>query len=150
MHLSMVSATPPPPPPPPPPSGTYGRLMEDLTANWIIAGQHGGFDIGCGLLQMALRMTQRFFVLLPPYRRILDKSDDTEMESAVRALFSDVLKTGERIIIQVEEKWGDSTYFVDRELSGNSVLQVVRLQQVSVLYTVESYFYICIGRDSAR
>ena len=22
----------------PPPSGTYGRLMEDLTANWIIAG----------------------------------------------------------------------------------------------------------------
>ncbi|KAL5479890.1 hypothetical protein EMCRGX_G023488, partial [Ephydatia muelleri] len=86
-------------------------------------------DIGCGLLQMALRMTQRFFVLLPPYRRILDKSDDTEMESAVRALFSDVLKTGERIIIQVEEKWGDSTYFVDRELSGNSVLQVVRLQQ---------------------
>ena len=64
------------------------------------------------------------------------------MESAVRALFSDVLKTGERIIIQVEEKWGDSTYFVDiqdRELSGNSVLQVVRLQQVSVLYTVGSY-----------
>ena len=34
---------------------------------------------------------------------------------------------------------------MDRELSGNSVLQVVRLQQVSVLYTVESYFYICIG-----
>ena len=65
------------------------------------------------------------------------------MESAVRALFNDVLETGERIIIQVEEKWGDSTYFVDiqdRELSGNSVLQVVRLQQVSVLYTVESYF----------
>ena len=65
------------------------------------------------------------------------------MESAVRALFSDVLEMGERIIIQVEEKWGDSTYFVDiqdRELSGNSVLQVVRLQQVSVLYTVESYF----------
>ena len=88
--------------------------MEDLTANWIIAGQHGGFDIGCGLLQMALRMTQRFFVLLPPYRRILDKSDDTEMESAVRALFSDVLKTGERIIIQVEEKWGDSTSLVPR------------------------------------
>ena len=47
------------------------------------------------------------------------------MRSAGRALFSDVLKTGERIIIQVEEKWGarDSTYFVDiqdRELSGNS------------------------------
>ena len=65
------------------------------------------------------------------------------MESAVRALFNDVLETGERIIIQVEEEWGDSTYFVDiqdRELSGNSVLQVVRLQQVSVLYTVESYF----------
>ena len=65
------------------------------------------------------------------------------MESAVRALFNDVLETGERIIIQVEEKLGDSTYFVDiqdRELSGNSVLQVVRLQQVSVLYTVESYF----------
>ena len=65
------------------------------------------------------------------------------MESAVRALFNDVLETGERIIIQVEEKWGDSTYFVDiqdRELSGNSVLQVVRLQQVSMLYTVESYF----------
>ena len=92
---------------------------------------------------MALRMTKRFLVYLPPYRRILDKSDDTEMESAVRALFSDVLKTGERIIIQVEEKWGDSTYFVDiqdRELSGNGVLQVVRLQQVSVLYTVEPYF----------
>ena len=92
---------------------------------------------------MALRMTKRFLVLLPPYRRILDKSDDTEMESAVRALFSDVLETGVRIIIQVEEKWGDSTYFVDiqdRELSGNSVLQVVRLQQVSVLYTVESYY----------
>ena len=92
---------------------------------------------------MALRMTKRFLVLLPPYRRILDKSEDTEMESAVRALFNDVLETGERIIIQVEEKWGDSTYFVDiqdRELSGNSVLQVVRLQQVSVLYTVESYF----------
>ena len=88
-------------------------------------------------------MTKRFLVLLPPYRRILDKSDETEMESAVRALFSDVLETGERIIIQVEEKWGDSTYFVDiqdRELSGNSVLQVVRLQQVSVLYTVGSYF----------
>ena len=62
---------------------------------------------------MALRMTKRSLVLLPPYRRILDKSDDTEMESAVRALFSDVLKTGDRIIIQVEEKWGDSTYFVD-------------------------------------
>ena len=65
------------------------------------------------------------------------------MESAVRALFSDVLEMGERIIIQVEEKWGDSPYFVDiqdRELSGNSVLQVVRLQQVSVLHTVESYF----------
>ena len=57
--------------------------------------QHGGFDIGCGLLQMALRMTKRFLVLLPPYRRILDKSDDTEMESAVRAFFSDVLETGD-------------------------------------------------------
>ena len=97
-------------------------------------------------------MTKRFLVLLPPYRRILDKSDDTEMESAVRALFSDVLKTGERIIIQVEEKWGDSTYFVDiqdRELSGNSVLQVVRLQQVSVLYMWSHIFNICIGRVSA-
>ena len=35
------------------------------------------------------------------------------MESAVRALFSDVLEMGERIIIQVEEKWSDSPYFVD-------------------------------------
>ena len=92
-------------------------------------------------------MTKKFLVLLPPYRWILVKSDDTEIESAVRALFSDVLKTGERIIIQVEEKWGDCTYFVDiqdRELSGNSVLQVVRLHQVSVLYTVESYFDILL------
>ena len=31
-----------------------------------------------------------------------DPCDDTEMESAVSALFGDVLKTGERIIIQVE------------------------------------------------
>ena len=75
------------------------------------------------------------------------------MESAVRALFNDVLETGERIIIQVEEKWGDSTYFVDiqdRELSGNSILQVVRLQQVSVLYTVESYFLYTFIWDSFR
>ena len=84
-------------------------------------------------------MTKRFLVLLPPYRRILDKSDDTEMKSAVRALFSDVLETGERIIIQ--NGVTAHTDIQDRELSGNSVLQVVRLQQVSVLYTVESNFF---------
>ena len=55
---------------------------------------------------------KKFLVLLPPYRRILDKSDDSEIESAVRALFSDVLKTDETIIIQIEGKWGDSTYFL--------------------------------------
>ena len=49
-------------------------------------------------------------VVLPPYRRILDKSDDTEIESAVRALFSDVLKTEETIIIQVEGKWVNSMH----------------------------------------
>ena len=59
-------------------------------------------------------MTKKFLVSLPPYRWILDKNDENDMESAVRALFS------------------------DRELIHNSVLQVVRLQQVSVLYTVES------------
>ena len=55
-----------------------------------------------------------------------------------------------RVIIQVEEKWGDSTYFVDihdRELSGNSVLQVVRLQQVSVLYII---FLIYVYEESQR
>ena len=46
-------------------------------------------------------VTKRLLVLLPPYRRILDKSDDAEMESAVRALFSDALKMGERIIKHV-------------------------------------------------
>ena len=60
----------------------------------------------------ALRMTKKFLVSLPPYRRILDKNDENDMESAVRPLFS------------------------DRELIHNSVLQVVRLQQVSVLYNV--------------
>ena len=56
----------------------------------------------------------KFLVSLPLYQRILDKNDENDMESALRALFS------------------------DRELIHNSILQVVWLQQVSVLYTVKS------------
>ena len=48
----------------------------------------------------------KFLVSLPLYQRILDKNDENDMESAVRALFS------------------------DRELIHNSILQVVWLQQV--------------------
>ena len=48
---------PPPPPPPPPPrlkSGTYRRLVWDLT----IVNTITRFDIGCGQQQMALRIDQ--------------------------------------------------------------------------------------------
>ena len=36
---------------------------------------------------------------LPPYRRILDKGDDTEIESAVGAFSSDVLKTDKGLFL---------------------------------------------------
>ena len=73
-----------------------------------------------------------------PYCLRIDQSDETDMELAVRSLFSfsDVTKTSERIIIQVEEKWGDSTYVLDlqdRELSGNSILRLYGCNRLSVL-----------------
>ena len=78
---------------------------------------------------------KHILVSLHPYRRALQLKISDDLEPAIRALYSDVLQSDEKILIQVEEKWGDRQYFVDvqdRSIPENSVLQVLRLHQVRV------------------
>ena len=102
-------------------------------------------------------VARHILVSLHPYRRVLQfKIAHDDLERAIRALYSDVIQSDEKILIQVEEKWGDRQYFIDvqdRSIPENSVLQVLRLHQVRACCTQRKCpslsLYIHMYRKSA-
>ena len=63
-----------------------------------------------------------------------------DLEPAFRALYSDVLPSDEKILIQVEKKWGDRQYFVhvqDRSIHQKCVAGFMFASGKCVLHTAQ-------------